>query len=89
MFFTFFPEFLHLDILRSLNLGIDIHYPKCDKMIDTDKPDLLELYRNNLKLFFQPGEQPSEDVLHKLEAFGFQRTFQEIDRWIFHFGKTN
>lgn len=83
MYFTFFPEFLHLEQLKSLGLTIKIQYPNYDKMCDSDKPSLKVIYEHNLKLLFEPTNPPSNDILQKLQQEGFNLTFTGKDRWVF------
>ena len=85
MYFTYFPEFEHIEKLKELDLSIQIIHPHETKMIDSDNPVLMEIYKNNLKLFFDKQRPPILSVLKALNIIGFTRTFQEKDRWIFQY----
>jgi hypothetical protein len=84
MYFTYFPEFEHIEKLKELDLSIHIIHPVETKMIDSDNPVLTDIYKNNLKLFFDKQRPPTLSVLDALNKIGFTRTFHEKDRWIFH-----
>lgn len=84
MYFTFFPEFLHLKQLNAFDLAISIRYPQCGKMEDSDNPHLLDIYKHNLKLFFDPITPPSLDILLKIQQNGFNLIHTGRDRWIFY-----
>lgn len=83
MYFTFFPEFLHLDKLKGLNLGVEIRPPSCNAMPDVDNLELLNIYKHNLKLFFDEYDPTLPEIGSALVSVGFGCTCIKQDRWVF------
>jgi hypothetical protein len=90
MFFTFFHEFLHKDILEGIasEQNIKILYPTLSSIssdIHNDKVDeIQDILQNNLKLFFNPSSPPCGKLIPVLETNGFKLIHALHDRWIFH-----
>lgn len=86
MFISFFHEFEHLEKLQGINL--DIHIESRPQPIDDyGKPEIQDIHKNNLKLFFHPSNPPCNSINRKLEAHGFIRTAVLYDRWIYSYEK--
>jgi hypothetical protein len=88
MYFTFFYEFNHKDIVQHIayEQNINISYPPSTNTYnDNDADDKIsDILENNLKLFFDPSSPPCQYILDVLEANGFKQLHKLHDRWIFH-----
>jgi hypothetical protein len=87
IYFTFFYEFLHKDVVERIAFEHNIHisYPiTSTKPYNNDDNEMQDILHNNLKLFFNPSSPPSKDIIGVLENNGFKHLYSEYDRWIFH-----
>lgn len=87
MFFTFFNEFRHVETLEKVAQEYKIHisYPLKTNNYGMCNDEIQYIYRNNLKLFYDPKSPPSDKVIDALNLQGFRLQHKLYDRYIFHF----
>lgn len=87
MYFTFFCEFHHKDVIERIASDHNIHisYPSTSSKTNIDEVDRMQdILQNNLKLFFHPSSPPCENLMNVMEINGFKLIHALQDRWIFH-----